>query len=486
MDGLDFPLQLRQVSRVFPRDVSQIASSVMREMFLPLGALRRCPSDHFHALREVSLSLARGQKAGILGAHRSGKSVLAGIASGQLQPTGGTVAWSGRRSLIARPGAGFRPGVSVIENLQFRTMLHGITGDAMHATVERTLELCGIGHDEAEKAIGNLSRFVQKQLGLTLLLELPADILVVDEVTGAGTAEARWELRGRLQDRVDNATSLVVSADPAFVSDLVSEAWVLHRGRLYGPFDVEAAVEAYERLPAEDEGEDTPDEAFDPLHPPRAYGGAAGRRGGAYDGENDDEDDRTGDAEPSDPRRRKPAAAPWSVLAIRVDGDEFRHSRFSLLRRPGSVMQVSVELLSQADQTFAGGMFLLQGGNSGTEVARARWDRETIAVSAGERMMLSFELVAPDWGEAFYGLAFCPQADTGRDFVGHRLKVLIFGVGRQPDVPVEHALDIRNSRFERKLENASVDPLSRCEEGQQAPREMVREVRTAAQDRSTA
>lgn len=445
----DIMLQLDAVTRAYPRDLSHIASAVLREMLLPMGALRTCPPTHFDVLRNVRLALARGEKAGILGAHRSGKSTLAGIASGQLQPTSGAVMANGKRSLIAKPGAGFRPGLTVIENLSFRAVLAGVTGDAMHALVDRTLSQCGVSSEQAGKAIGNLSRFVTRQLGLTLLLELPGDILVIDEVTGAGTGDARWALRGRLQDRIEAATSLVLSADAGFVRDLVEQCWVLHGGRLYGPFEAEQAAGVYERLPPEDEAEEIPDAAFDPLDPPSAVTTVTARGAGAerYEADDADPDENPATAEAEAMRRKH--SAQWHASSITVDGQEYRHSRESLLRSPDATISIVAEIVSLVQQDFAGGTFGLFGSDTGIELARHQFVCEAHPVAAGQSLRLRFELVVHDWGESFYGLAFSPKGSSdSKDPRQGRIKILIVGLGGQRYERAKRVLDIRGASVE--------------------------------------
>jgi ABC-type polysaccharide/polyol phosphate transport system ATPase subunit len=476
-------VRLEDVGRVYPRDVADMPSAVIREMLRPLRSLAQCPPRHFHALRGVDLSIATGERCGVLGAHRSGKSTLAGVVAGLLRPTTGTVTSSARRNLVARPGAGFKPGLSVLENLSLRAILHGMTGDELAAIVDRTLQSCGMSVQQARTGVGNLSPMVVKRLAITLLIELPADLVVVDEVTGGGTGEARWEMRARIQDKVQAVAAMVVTADTSFVRDTVERAWVLHQGRLYGPFPVEEAIEAFSELPPELAAEAPGQGAFDPMRPPRAAQGAVsmspvGEDDGDLEGRAEDESEAA--VTEDQPMRGKPPTAPLRPALIRVDGEEFRHARFSLIRPPGSMMRIELELACLMDHEFTGGMFSLHGGNSGTEVGRLAYPHETVPLRAGEKVRFSFEFVVPDWDEDFYGLSFCPQT-RGKHFAPeHRLKLLIYGVGRKHEGRKDRVLDIRNGSFERTPDHASIDPLSRPAQGQHATGEVGAEVRPAA------
>ncbi len=247
----DIVLELDQVSRLYPRDISDTPSAILREMLLPRRLLNKPGPGSFFALSDITLRLRKGQKLGVIGAHRSGKTSLAGIASGILLPTSGNVSAQGTRLLISRPTAGFKPTLTLIENLRLRASLAGLRSELLDAVLDRTLSRCGVDGVDAQIPIGNLSPYVVKQLGLTLLLELPADILVVDEISSAGVGDARWRTRVLLQEKIDASTALVISSDFSFIREVVEEAVLLHHGKVSGPFSVESALDYYSRLPDE-------------------------------------------------------------------------------------------------------------------------------------------------------------------------------------------------------------------------------------------
>ena len=76
---------------------------------LPFGS-RRAHSD-FWALRDVSMSVERGEILGIVGPNGSGKSTLLEIVSGILRPTRGRVVTRGAGSGAAGVGRGLQSGV---------------------------------------------------------------------------------------------------------------------------------------------------------------------------------------------------------------------------------------------------------------------------------------------------------------------------------------------------------------------------------------
>jgi len=71
-----------------------------------LKALRRKPEE-FWALRDVSLSVERGETVGIIGHNGAGKSTILKLLSNITAPTSGEIAINGRLSALIEVGSGF-------------------------------------------------------------------------------------------------------------------------------------------------------------------------------------------------------------------------------------------------------------------------------------------------------------------------------------------------------------------------------------------
>jgi ABC-type polysaccharide/polyol phosphate transport system ATPase subunit len=446
-------LELDHVSRLYPRDISDTPSAILREMLLPCRLLNTPGPDSFFALRNVSLRLRKGQKLGVIGAHRSGKTSLAGVASGVLLPTSGSVSAQGSRLLISRPTAGFKPILTSIENLRLRASLAGLHGERLDAVLHRTLSRCGVDAADARTPMGNLSPYVIKQLGLTLLLELPADILVVDGISSAGIGDARWQTRGLLQEKIDASTALVISSDFGFIQEVVEEAVLLHHGRLYGPFSLEKAIDCFNKLPEEDFTSETGRALYDPSTLPRSldYSARAFINGSsnsdALDGlsgsglpEDRDQEDFTGKGKLEIKKMWSPVA---KLEKISVDGIPYSHAKFSLIRNPFDVLNLELTLLFRKSCIVSGFTFCLHS-EFGEELAPTKVPSPHKRFSEKSLCLLSLSIEIPEIPLNSYGLSITPIEDGTQETLKDRMKILKFGVSGKPAKHNDMALKISN------------------------------------------
>ncbi|MBR0566017.1 ATP-binding cassette domain-containing protein [Azoarcus sp. L1K30] len=432
----DIVLSLDQVSRSFPRDIADVPAAVLREMLWPRSLLNRPRPDSFFALRDITLQLRRGQKLGVIGAHRSGKSTLAGIASGVLHPTRGRVAARSSSLLVSRPTAGFKLALSLRENLAFRGTLAGLLGENLDRAVGRVLQGNLIDSKVAERPLGNLSPYLIRKLGMDLLLQIPAEMLVIDELVGAGAGEARLATRAALIERILASTALVVSTDFEFLKEVADQSMVLQQGRLYGPFHTELAFEHFLRQSdGSDMGlEPTSDLALEPdavFDPEDEMGGIAHVEEAGRLTAFQSEDAEASMQEEDERFQRRSAKQALSHVAIAkrivVDGEQYERSRLRLLRRPGETLDVSVDLLPNASFPCEAVELSLHSGH-GLEVGRTVLMVHAVHFRQGRPSKIRFKLLIPDLPRNHYGLALHLVKQGAATSATGEIKLIVFGL----------------------------------------------------------
>ena len=126
-----------------------------------------------HALRDVSLTLHRGEVHALLGENGAGKSTLLGILSGLVQPDSGTIAIDGFPTILPTPADSFRAGIATV--YQHFTLVPPLT-------VAENLRL-GLSRAAKIGTTGLLRRL--ESLGIHLPLAAPVEAIPVGQ-TPAG------------------------------------------------------------------------------------------------------------------------------------------------------------------------------------------------------------------------------------------------------------------------------------------------------------
>ena len=199
--------------------------------------------DGVEVLRELDLTLHRGEWLALIGGNGSGKSSLASLAMGFLEPTGGSVVVGGRP---VAPGAPARQARSVGYLFQDAdTMLFGSSVEAelafgrrRHALgdVPTVDELLDVGDLAALRQANpyHLSHGQRKRLAIAALLAFGPDMLVLDEpTTGQDEQHARevLDFLDRLRRR-RGLTYLMITHDMRAVARYATRVAVLHDGRI--------------------------------------------------------------------------------------------------------------------------------------------------------------------------------------------------------------------------------------------------------------
>jgi len=153
-----------------------------------------------HALREINLSVERGELVAIMGPSGSGKSTLLTIAGSLEGTTGGQVLVDGvdlanvsrsdqarmRRRSIGYVFQDFNllPGLTAVENVSLPLELDGVPSKAARATGLEAMEELGVA-DRADRYADELSGGERQRVAIARAIVGERGLLLADEPTGA-------------------------------------------------------------------------------------------------------------------------------------------------------------------------------------------------------------------------------------------------------------------------------------------------------------
>jgi NitT/TauT family transport system ATP-binding protein len=193
------------------------------------------------ALDRMSLTVAPGEFACLVGASGCGKSTLLSLVAGLDAPTSGEVSTAGKRVALMFQEPALFPWLTAARNVELALHAGGLTRGQRR---QRAADLLGVVHlgGFADKRPHELSGGMRQRVALARALAQDADVLLMDEPFGALDAMTRDLLHDEL-DRICAERGLTV----LFVTHNVREAVRLgdrvvvlssRPGRVIDEFDV--------------------------------------------------------------------------------------------------------------------------------------------------------------------------------------------------------------------------------------------------------
>ena len=167
--------------------------------------------DDFHALKDVSFNLERGEALGIIGKNGAGKSTLLRILSGISQPDQGEINFYGKAVSILDIGAGFHPELTGRENIYLSASLYKFTRKKIEERFNEIVEFSGIGKF-IEEPVKNYSSGMYLRLAFSIITCLDADIYLIDEVVNVGDANFQMKCKNKIEELIAAGKTLLIAS----------------------------------------------------------------------------------------------------------------------------------------------------------------------------------------------------------------------------------------------------------------------------------
>jgi ABC-type polysaccharide/polyol phosphate transport system ATPase subunit len=163
------------------------------------------------ALDRINVEVLEGQRIGLVGHNGAGKSTFLRVLAGIYEPTEGRIAVQGRVACILDLTAGLDPELTGYENVVRVGMLQGLTYRAAAALRPDIEEFTELG-THLELPVHTYSAGMTARLTFALATAGRPEILLLDEVIGAGDANFQAKARKRLETLMSAAKILVLAS----------------------------------------------------------------------------------------------------------------------------------------------------------------------------------------------------------------------------------------------------------------------------------
>jgi branched-chain amino acid transport system ATP-binding protein len=232
--------------------VTEVAAPEHAEPILRLRGIGR-RFGGLHAVRDVDLEIAQGERRAILGPNGAGKTTLFNVISGDFAPSTGTIEFQGEDitqespSTRAKLGMGrtyqksrLFPGLSVEDNL-YLAVLGVKTGHLRPVVLRRDRELRErarelartVGLEGREKMlVGSLSHGEQRQLEVGMARALNPTLMMLDEPASGLSRGERVALTDLLLQLDPSITLILIEHDMDVALRVAERVTMMHDGRV--------------------------------------------------------------------------------------------------------------------------------------------------------------------------------------------------------------------------------------------------------------
>jgi lipopolysaccharide transport system ATP-binding protein len=202
--------------------------------------------EQYWALKDVSLSLYRGETLGVVGRNGVGKTTLLKVIAGIIEPDRGCVHNEDVIVSLLSLQVGFVPLLTGRENVILSGMLLGAWKEQLEQNMDEIVAFAGL-EDFIDEPVASYSAGMRARLGFSVAMQADPDVLLIDEVLGVGDAAFRKKSSDEIHRRIrSNRSVILVSHNIAMMRSLCDRVVWVEKGVSRTQGDVTRVLDAYE------------------------------------------------------------------------------------------------------------------------------------------------------------------------------------------------------------------------------------------------
>ncbi len=230
------------VSIEFP--IYSLASRSLKKSFVHLTTGGKISTEArgavvVRALQNISLQIEHGDRVGLIGNNGAGKSTLLRVVSEIYEPTSGSIDINGKVSPLLDVMLGMEHESTGYENIIMRGILLGLTEKKIKQKMDDIANFSELG-DYLSVPLRTYSAGMKVRLAFGAATSVDPEILVLDEVVGAGDAGFMNKAKKRLDQLVEKSSIVLFAAhSDEIIKRFCNKVVLLESGsvRYFGPID---------------------------------------------------------------------------------------------------------------------------------------------------------------------------------------------------------------------------------------------------------
>lgn len=201
-------IKLENIRLDYP--VADISHYSLKRLVLDTLTGRRRELDYVRALDGVNLEIMEGERIGLYGPNGSGKSTLLRLLAGIYPPTEGRLVVNGTLAPLLGLGAGIRPEMSSVDNIQMLLRLESTK--PTQQVIDKIWAFTELEDRYRGYPLKTFSSGMQMRVLFAVATYASRDILLLDEWLSVTDANFQKKAEERMNDMVENSRALVIAS----------------------------------------------------------------------------------------------------------------------------------------------------------------------------------------------------------------------------------------------------------------------------------
>ena len=170
---------------------------------------KRNQSEVFTALKDINLTIKKGETVGLVGVNGSGKSTLLKLMTKIIYPNKGKVVTHGKLTSLLELGAGFHQDFTGRENIYFNAAIFGLTKQEIDKRLNTIIEFSELG-EFIDNPVRTYSSGMYMRLAFSIAINVDADILLIDEILAVGDQHFQEKCFQKLEELKNSDKTIVI------------------------------------------------------------------------------------------------------------------------------------------------------------------------------------------------------------------------------------------------------------------------------------
>jgi len=241
MDKNNIAISFKNVSKSYPL----FYQKTLKEFFQALFTKKKT-IEKFEALKNINLSIKKGETVGVIGKNGAGKSTLLKLVAGVSYPTSGKVNVYGKVVPLIELGSGFNPELSGKENIFLNGVILGMDERYLVEKFSEIVSFSEIPMDFIFTPVKYYSSGMFMRLAFSVAVFSKPEILLVDEILAVGDIAFQKKCLDKMNEfKKQKVTIVFVSHSMEQVKNFCDKVIYLKEGRVEYEGEVEEGVRRY-------------------------------------------------------------------------------------------------------------------------------------------------------------------------------------------------------------------------------------------------